>query len=519
MRKLFGLLFAVVAMFFLAMAYSQLARAADPTCESVLAAQIAELVKQDKSKILDMQFELTTLKLAYETLSANRTTVESYIRKQETLIAKLDDQETRRQLRELYEKNGKAADFDKIEKQLTQTVARAKSGTYFKKELRFKNSELSAYVVSKQAVDPSGAFDENDAAILWLQSEISEGVANTPGIGRWSAPANLQEASTLVARLTGVAGTTGMPKEEIEQRIAALQTVIGDELDQIATTFTDEQKKACAELAQCDDCAAKGKTPTLSDEHKAAGLGKALRDIGEKLVTDPAARDAAVKKVTAELKKEKPAIERESDGETASDDGWKTKKPKPFGKPPVSKGSAPVAETNAPDSSWTMTGAGIPQWKAPAPPNPTTPTIPKPNADRASRSTDSDSVSVANTADTIPTLPPIIIVKPARDSLRSVADSARTKTPQSPSGPSKKTENGKSRPIKTAGTTLATCTGSMTVSDDARSVHFVVKKGETVVCDATYTVPDERDASVFDETDALIECKRQGANFVEVCKE
>jgi hypothetical protein len=301
MRKIFGLLIGISAIFFLAMAYSQFARAEITCGESTLSTQIVALVQSDKSNILELQLKLTALKLAQETLGANVKTVESYVKAQEALLTKLDKDEVREKLRTLYQKNknGEAIDSQRIQDALQDTVDKAKQGSYFDRKVRFKNKDLSAYVWAKMlskdgSSEDESVYDMNDVSILWLQSEISEGIESETFRG--SAPANLQEISTRVAQLTGVATNTGtgLTKVQITEKIAKVQQEIGDEFHRVAGTFTDDQKKACAEIATCPDC-------QLSDAQKEGALTTALKQIGSTLIKDDAARQAMIKKTAAAL--------------------------------------------------------------------------------------------------------------------------------------------------------------------------------------------------------------------------
>ncbi len=309
MRKLFGLLIAVVAMLFLGMAYSQMARAETPDCSSVLATQMQDLIKSDKHRILDMQFELTAMKLALETLKSGKKTAEAYIRSQEALIKQLDDQGIRDRLRVLYQKNGEAVDTDRIKAAIQDSVDKVKKASYFKRATRFKNKDLSAYVLAHYISDPKSPFDENDAAILWLRSEISEGVEAKSFRG--SAAANMQEISTRVAQLTGVAGTVGKTPEELTDLIKAMQAAIGIEFDKIGRKFTDEQKKSCAEMATCVNCGADDPKNQITDEHKGKAMNQVIRAIGEGMLKDDKTREAAIQSVVDDLKSKGIAVERD----------------------------------------------------------------------------------------------------------------------------------------------------------------------------------------------------------------
>jgi hypothetical protein len=364
MRKLFGFVVALVAVLFLGMAYTTLARAETPSCESVLADQIAKLVESDSSKILEMQFELTALKLASETLKANRKTVEGYIKKQTALIAKLDDKDIRGQLRVLYRKNGEAEDTQRITDEVQKTVDKAKSGSYFKKATRFKNKDLSAYVEAHYISDGNSIYDENDASILWLRSEISEGIEAKSFRG--SQAANLQEVSTRVAQLTGIAGTTGQSAEEIDASISALQEVMGKEMSAITRKFTDEQKKSCSEMSTCATCGVDAAQNQVTDDHRQKALNRAIRLVGQKMILDDKVHEAAVQKVVDQLKSQGIAVERDpAEVKKADDDAERVKDKKTNPSPVPSTGPSATPKTTP-----STTPSSAPSTKSTTPPKP-----------------------------------------------------------------------------------------------------------------------------------------------------
>jgi hypothetical protein len=273
-----------------------------------------------------MQYDLTVMKLAKESMLADTKTVESYIKKQEDLISKLDDKEIRPKLAELYRKFGMLTDEEKIEAEIEDVesaegklkavayrkkkseedlqagVDKIADANYFKAPTRFKNRDLSAYVLAKsQTEDGKKIFNINDASILWFQAHISEVVEQRTYRG--SAPANLTEASTRVAQMTGVAGVEGMSLEELEVNIKAQQQVMHEEFDYIAATFDDGQRKACSELAICVDCSDDEKARAIDTKSKA--LNKAVAEIMANLQKDEKKMSAKIDAVMAAL----PSVE------------------------------------------------------------------------------------------------------------------------------------------------------------------------------------------------------------------
>lgn len=362
MRRLSGFVIALVALLFLGMAYSQLAHAdpaADcemkpsdkPECESALANKIVELVKQDQSKILELQYGITTLKLAQA--AGPNGTVEAYLRGQEDLLKKMentsDNAEIRKKLLVLYQRYGELSDAEKIdagldklstadekktaavayrqkkaEDALQAGVDKAKNANYFKtsktdpsRDLRFRNRDLSAYVLARTLVDGDKAFDQNDASILWFKAQISEGVE--AATSRGSLSANLQETSTRVAQITGVAGTVGKSAEETTALLKAAQDGLNAAFDAIILTYKDELKKSCAEMNTCATCGDNTGENRVTDEHRTKALSKAIGAIAGNLQKCDAAREEAIGKAMAGLAvtKARPKLDSEEGTGTA----------------------------------------------------------------------------------------------------------------------------------------------------------------------------------------------------------
>ena len=83
--------------------------------------------------------------------------------------------------------------------------AKAKNANYFKisgsdpaKDLRFRNQDVSAYVLANTLVKQKDSpYTQNDAAILWYKSQITEGVEVVKGRG--NEVSNLAETTTKIA--------------------------------------------------------------------------------------------------------------------------------------------------------------------------------------------------------------------------------------------------------------------------------------------------------------------------------
>ncbi|MBS1962791.1 MAG: hypothetical protein JST04_11280 [Bdellovibrionales bacterium] len=320
MRKLSGFFIALVAFLFLGLAYARLAHAEDANCESDLSKKIVEIAKGDGNmKILDLQLEITALKLARETVENGEGTIERSIRKQQAVLDKLDDKGVRDQLKALYLRYGQTEDQAKIQEAIDAvgaTADKAKKATYFKRELRFKNRDLSAYVYLKAHTDEKPYFDDVDASILWYQSEISEGIEDQSYRG--SAAANLQEVSTKVAHLLGVTGTTPKTASELDQLIAEHEQILGQAFDQIQSDYAEDLKKSCEEMKTCSECAVTDAKNRITDEHRAKAMKMAITAIVAEMQKDAPTREAAIKKVADELKAKGIKVERLSEENTTT---------------------------------------------------------------------------------------------------------------------------------------------------------------------------------------------------------
>lgn len=282
MRKVFGGFLGLAALLFLGLAYTQMANAEEPTCGSELSAKIVELVNQDKTGIIKLQLRLATLKLAAITSESQSKTIESHIAKQEKLFDALmaDGNEIQTQLITLYQRYGEKGDEQVIADRFGTTLAKFEKGDYRKLSTRLKNLDLSAFTLAhSMAFKEKSPFTNADTAVLWFQSEVSEGVAKATRRG--SAPANSQEVSSQILRLTGnVAGVEGQTLDEMNARIKKTEIDISEELDRITNLYRDDLSKSCSELANCKDC-------KVSDVNKTDALETALVAIRNKAQEDP----------------------------------------------------------------------------------------------------------------------------------------------------------------------------------------------------------------------------------------
>lgn len=329
MRKLFGGFLGLLAALFLGLAYAQLASAEEPDCKSALAKKIAELEAQDKGGVLKLQRQITYFKLAAQTVDSKKKTVEDYIRSQEDLLKKLDEKgEISDRLLKLYQSSGaEAADKDKATARLSETIEKAKKASYWKPVTRFKNEELSAFVMAHEMLHKGDSpFKEADSAILWLDSEISNGVEKATRRG--SAVANLNEASSWIVRMTGVIHDS-FSAESLKTMAAEKQKELDAAMDKIVDQYRGELAKSCSALKNCKDC-------KVSEEDKENGLIGAMSLIKKKYLTDSKFKDEKIQaKIAKTAKDYHVEVEADVNSKDKKTEETKTEEKKPEEKKPV----------------------------------------------------------------------------------------------------------------------------------------------------------------------------------------
>jgi hypothetical protein len=138
-------------------------------------------------------------------------------------------------------------------------------------------------------------FNEIDSAILWMRSEISEGVEQVTHRG--SASANLQEVSSWVIRVTGIIGEP-LTAEELTSQVDQVQKMIDAEFSRIVNLYRNELAKSCAVLQNCTDC-------QVAKEDQDSALLEVALAMKKKLRTDAKFRDEKVQRSIVEKAKKK----------------------------------------------------------------------------------------------------------------------------------------------------------------------------------------------------------------------
>lgn len=322
MRKVLGGVLGLIALLCLGLAYSRLAvaeqavtKTTDPAkeardeCADELAKKIASLYHSDKRQMLALQYNISVLKLASVTVKSKSKTVEGYLSKEEAKLAEIlknkDAQKLDDELKGLYSKYGKKEDDAVLVTRVNETYSVLSQGNYAKAKTRFRNVDLSAYINAHRLIyKDASPFKMEDAAILWLRAQISEGVeASTK---RGSLEANLQEASSDVARLTGyIDPAKGNDEAQISEKIKTAEEDLRKEFIKLAETFIDERTKACATLATCATCGG-------ADELRQSAMLKSIQKIGQDLQSDEKFRQKQIAEAIGVIKEKGMTLEVET---------------------------------------------------------------------------------------------------------------------------------------------------------------------------------------------------------------
>ncbi len=223
-------------------------------CDDLIDQELKRLVDQDYQGILSQQLQLTTMKLALEAKRAKESksidvpTVEAYLKNEFTRLGSLDKDGVREKLAALYTQNQLPIDI----KTLNQRI---QSANYFKRPLRFKNEELSVYVLAHQElVGKKSIYNRMDSAILWYQSELAAKSTAKPG----TAESNLLQASTLAGIYSGVmSGVKKWTSAELENRITYLKTAISNSFESLSKVLVTRVDPKCKTEMPCFNCATK----------------------------------------------------------------------------------------------------------------------------------------------------------------------------------------------------------------------------------------------------------------------
>lgn len=203
-------------------------------CENEALQELSELLQTDGKGVLSKQYALTTLKLA--TLNSKRTTVEKSIRDQQKEL-NTKDPELIKRLNQIYTKHGLNYDYQKLIENMESTL-------YWKKESRFYNEDISAFLLLKQESDPKSQFSTTDAAIAWMAEKTSKLLAKKNG--KNSSSANLTNMSTQVAFINGrINQNKKLTDEELKEKVSELTESIEKDMRALLTHFSPAFLEKC----------------------------------------------------------------------------------------------------------------------------------------------------------------------------------------------------------------------------------------------------------------------------------
>ncbi len=144
----------------------------DVSCEKEFESALYELVSSDKENIIGKLSALTLTKLAAEVRFENKSTLEDYAKSWHGKYSReqrLANEQIVRRVEALYQKYGFESDLNSLD----ETIRAANP---WSASLRLQNKDLSKLIVLQNILNPSGPFDQTDAALLWTMEQISQKV-------------------------------------------------------------------------------------------------------------------------------------------------------------------------------------------------------------------------------------------------------------------------------------------------------------------------------------------------------
>ncbi len=198
------------------------------SCKESLVSQLKNLLKTDHKLVLDHQLKLTVAKLAYETKSEKSSTLEQYFKKREQELASIDQSKID-ELVKLYNRFGKKNDLIKAREKL-------KNASYWNKNLRLYNDDISAGVLLLSELETKSKMTETDVAIVWMSHKLSEAMAQK--YGKNSAKHNLTNVSTRVAfMLDKIKDGKNLSLEQIKKQIESKENLLEDAMENLKKDF------------------------------------------------------------------------------------------------------------------------------------------------------------------------------------------------------------------------------------------------------------------------------------------
>lgn len=203
-------------------------------CKNQALQELSQLLKVSGKNILSKQYALTTLKLA--TLNSKRPTLEKAIRSQQKHL-NAQDPSVIKKLNQIYTKYGLNSDYKKLLENMESTL-------YWKKESRFYNEDISAFILLNKESNPNSQFNTTDAAIAWMANKTAK--LQTDKFGKHSAKANLSNMSTQVAFINGqIIKNKKLSDPDIKEKISQLTSSIEKDMRALLTHYSPAFLKKC----------------------------------------------------------------------------------------------------------------------------------------------------------------------------------------------------------------------------------------------------------------------------------
>lgn len=215
---------------------------ASDKCEDQIDRELHALIESDDRGVLSEQLQLTTIKLALEAKKANRVNVDEYVKSEYKRMGSLDEKGLRDKLENLYANKQLPIDTKKLEERLKNANETS---------IRFKNNELSLYVLAHQTIHPdSKTYNRMDAAILWYQGKLAEKSKSSSG----SAESNLLTASTMAGYYMNLVPKEEWTVSELEQRLAYFKNTVTNSFKNLSRDLIAKIDPACKKEMPCFDC-------------------------------------------------------------------------------------------------------------------------------------------------------------------------------------------------------------------------------------------------------------------------
>lgn len=213
-------------------------------CDDLFVQDLRELLsdESDESRfILSKLYHLTSLKLAQQVRSGGERTLEDYVKRWEREIdrdlrSRPNYERVVTDLNELYKTHGIQNDYHTL-------LESFESARYWQSSLRFNPEEVSAFILGDYTLNNNSSFNQTDAAISWLVSEVTTRSLLQPG----SAEYNQLNLSSRIVRFTGALSDSGanLSSSEIQEEIQHLYREFDEAFETFFQLFSDNYGQIC----------------------------------------------------------------------------------------------------------------------------------------------------------------------------------------------------------------------------------------------------------------------------------